>query len=239
MPGPRPLQRALHRGHRHVEHHRHLGRRDLQHLAQQEDGTLTGGQFLQPGDQRQPDAVPVAATTAGSCESGVTSSSGTAAARQRPVPPPDGRPGRPRARPAGRQRPPTALLGRGQAGVGGDAVEPDPQRRPAFEPAVRPPGPQVGLLHGVLRVVERAEHPVAVRQQFAPERLGLPDEPVEPGGHVLGHPRLLLPGDRRPHPYRPAPAAEGIGRSRDSSGPDSFLGPTWSISGTTDEGDPR
>ena len=62
---------------------------------------------------------------------------------------------------------------RRQADVGGDRVEPGPERRPGLEPGVGPPRPQVGLLHQVLGVVRRADHAVAVRQQFPAELLGL------------------------------------------------------------------
>src|SRR5256885_563586 len=44
-------------------------------------------------------------------------------------------------------------------------------RRPALEPGVGPPRPQQRFLHGVLGVVHRAEHPVAMREQLAAVRL--------------------------------------------------------------------
>lgn len=66
----------------------------------------------------------------------------------------------------------------GQTDIGGDSIEPGPNRRPAFESGVGPPGPQVGLLHQVLGIVGRADHPIAVRQQFPAEPLGLRREPV-------------------------------------------------------------
>jgi hypothetical protein len=43
-------------------------------------------------------------------------------------------------------------------------------------------GPQVCLLDQVLRILDRAEHTVAVREQLTPERLGILDE-----SGVLGH----------------------------------------------------
>ena len=47
-----------------------------------------------------------------------------------------------------------------QADVGGDAVEPRAQRRPAVEAVEVSPGPHHGLLDGVVGVERRAEHAV-------------------------------------------------------------------------------
>ena len=73
---------------------------------------------------------------------------------------------------AGRQRPPAAVLQRAQARVGGDPVQPRPQRRAALELAVGPPRPDQGLLHLVLGIMDRAEHAVAVCEQLGPEWVG-------------------------------------------------------------------
>ena len=59
-----------------------------------------------------------------------------------------------------------------QARVRRDPVEPGAQRGPALEAVVRPPRAQVRLLHEVLGVVDRSEHPVAVREQLAPVGVG-------------------------------------------------------------------
>src|SRR6266545_4573682 len=53
-------------------------------------------------------------------------------------------------------------LDRLQAGVGGDLVEPGPQRAAALEPGQPPPGTQQRLLERVLGIRDRAEHSVAV-----------------------------------------------------------------------------
>jgi hypothetical protein len=71
---------------------------------------------------------------------------------------------------------PAAVLERGQAPVGRDPVQPRTQRRSALEPLIGTPRPQVGLLDQVLGVLDRAQHPAAVRQQLAPQRLGEPNE---------------------------------------------------------------
>ena len=103
---------------------------------------------------------------------------------------------------AGRQHPAARLLERGQAGVGGDPVEPGAYRRPALERAVGTPGAQVGLLDQVLGVVHRAEHAVAVRQQLPPERLGVADElgAVRGGLDHTGRPRKAASRSAGPAP---------------------------------------
>src|SRR5690349_9275334 len=89
-------------------------------------------------------------------------------------------------------------------------MQPGPQRRPALEIAVGPPGPDEGLLHLVLGVVDRAEHPVAVRQQLGPERLGQPRELLA-AQHRLCLPRAACHAARTRHRYRSAAAAKLIG----------------------------
>ena len=54
-----------------------------------------------------------------------------------------------------------------EADVGGDPVQPRPQRRPALEVRQPAPGAHHRLLHRVLGVEGRAEHPVAVAGQLA------------------------------------------------------------------------
>src|SRR5262249_50035420 len=88
----------------------------------------------------------------------------------------------------GRQHAPAAMLQCGEAGVRRDAVQPGPHRRPVFELVIRAPGAQVGLLDDVFGVVQRAEHPVAVRDQLSPERFGVPSEfAVHAGVGAGGH----------------------------------------------------
>jgi hypothetical protein len=92
-----------------------------------------------------------------------------------------------RAQP-GRQRPASAVFQRGQAGVGGDAVQPGAHGRLSLEAVVCLPGAQQGFLHQVLGIVQRSRHPIAVREQFAPVRLS--------GGGEIG-PAVIgqLPGE--------------------------------------------
>ena len=58
-----------------------------------------------------------------------------------------------------------------EADVGGDAVQPRAQRGAALEPVEAPPGPHHRLLHGVLGLERRAEHPVAVAGELGAVRL--------------------------------------------------------------------
>ena len=62
---------------------------------------------------------------------------------------------------------------------------------PALEPVVGAPGTQVGLLDQVFRVVDRAEHAIAVREQLTPQRLGFLDE-----RRAIGHRSHRPPEER-------------------------------------------
>jgi len=54
-------------------------------------------------------------------------------------------------------------------------------RRPAVEPLVAAPGAHESLLDEVLRVLVRAQHPVAVREQLTPVHVGQVGEVGEVG----------------------------------------------------------
>jgi RNA polymerase sigma factor (sigma-70 family) len=177
VPEPTMAQRLV-RAKRKIKAAQILGGREAEHLPEQEYRPLPCGQVLQAGDEREPQAL-----AHGNDGRGVSGVRGDQRVRNRLQPGHigSGRPGQGvgvagRTAQAGRQRPPAALLKRRQAGIGGDAVEPGTQRRPALEGAVGPPGPQIGLLHQIFGLVGRAEHPVAVRQQLMPEPLGVLDE---------------------------------------------------------------
>jgi len=60
-----------------------------------------------------------------------------------------------------------------EADVGRDPVQPRTHRGPAGEAVGAAPGPDQGLLHRVLGVERRAEHPVAVGGQLLPVLLEL------------------------------------------------------------------
>ena len=65
-----------------------------------------------------------------------------------------------------------ALLERVEARVRGDPVQPGAERGAALERLAPAPGAQERLLHQVLGLFERAEHPVAVDPQLVAMRLG-------------------------------------------------------------------
>jgi len=60
----------------------------------------------------------------------------------------------------------------GEARVGRDAIEPGARRRAPLESLKPAPRAQKRLLSGVLRVVQRAKHPIAVEQDLSPVALG-------------------------------------------------------------------
>src|SRR5262249_2045958 len=55
--------------------------------------------------------------------------------------------------------------------VGGDPIQPGTECRATLETLALAPGAQEGLLHQVLRILERTEHAVTVHLQFAPVAL--------------------------------------------------------------------
>ena len=165
--GTRPLERAVDRRGRGVEQVGDLGRRPGQHLPQDQYGALPRRQVLQRGDHRQPQALPSrrppwpgrrrAAGPGTAPASGTSSACGSSSSGSLP--------GAPSADGTIRR----LLCCRSvQADPGRDPVEPGPDRRALLEVRVPAPGPQVRLLHRVLGVVQRAEHPVAVRDQLTP-----------------------------------------------------------------------
>src|SRR5260370_7215498 len=62
-------------------------------------------------------------------------------------------------------------LGEVKGGVGRNAVEPGANRGPSLESGPALPRPQQGLLHQVFRVIERAQHPVAMHVELTSIRL--------------------------------------------------------------------
>jgi hypothetical protein len=71
-----------------------------------------------------------------------------------------------------RRRPAVPAADQVDADVRRDAVQPRAEQLGAVEPVPAPPGAEERLLDGVLRVVERGQHAVAVDVQLAPVTLG-------------------------------------------------------------------
>ena len=143
------LQRAVDRRDAVLEQLTDLARRPAEHVAEHDHDALLGWQKLHRGDERQADPL--------------------AFLRQRV-----------RTRRARRDcleqavgirlevgiderlRAPVALLDQSKAHVGRDPVEPGAQWGAWLEPVDAAPGAQHCLLEGIVRIVERPEHPVAV-----------------------------------------------------------------------------
>jgi hypothetical protein len=184
------------------------------------------------------------ASSAGSPPAGRTRRSGQpdpAALRQRHAKPRAGRRRGAKVHSAG------ATLGTAQhveADVGRDGIQPRPQRRSVLvEPIQPPPGTYQGLLHGVLCLERRAQHPIAVADQLDPDLLQPGIHPQRlargrvtgaicsrarshptsisywrrprPGGRPLALHRQLLDGVRfrDQRPRRPATVEPGLGTS--------------------------
>ena len=73
----------------------------------------------------------------------------------------------PRRAVIGREDPTRSARDQPQAGVRRDSVQPRAHRAPTLEGTQSSPGAEQRLLQGVLRVLDRAEHPVAMRQELA------------------------------------------------------------------------
>src|SRR5262249_29651769 len=69
-----------------------------------------------------------------------------------------------------------------EAAVGCDPIQPRAYRRPGFEPGDVLPGGEERLLDGVLSVLGRAEHAVAVQLQLTPVSLDQPGECIGVAG---------------------------------------------------------
>ena len=223
---PRTLQGALDRRRRRAEHDRNLGGGERQHIAENQDGPLPRRKMLQAGDERQPQSL-----TRRDDGRGITRGRGHHRIRHR-LQPAHLCPGllrkprgiRFRVGQAGWQRSPAMLGQLGQAPFRGDLVQPGTYRRPSFEPAVGPPGAHVCLLDHVLRILDRAEHAVAVREQLTPQRLGLPDEVSAIGheGSVIPWPEMACASQR------PGEIPSWRSRERLSSIPHaSVIRPSW------------
>ena len=163
-----PLQRAVDRRVGRLEQLGDLFGAPAQHLTQDEDGALARRQVLQCGDEREPDGV------AGDRDVGRVAVGADAVVRHRFDPgaararlTEQRRQRRRRGRQVDRQRTAFPAAERVEADIRGNAVEPGPERGPAVEAVEAAPGPDHRLLDGVLGVVHRPEHPVAVSGQLA------------------------------------------------------------------------
>ena len=191
----RALQGAVDRRHRGLERLRHLGRAEAEHLAQQQHRALPRRQALDGRDQRQLERL--ALLVAGLRTRRVGLDPDALGQRRPELGAVLGR-----GREVDREHPPA--LGLLEARVGRDRVQPRAQRAALLEAGEPAPGAQQRLLDGVLGVVHRAEHAVAVRVQLAPVRLHQRAE------RVLVARRAPRSGAREPLPSK---ALTSAGRS--------------------------
>ena len=162
---PRSLERAVDRGHGRVEELRHLGGFPAQHLAEDQDGPLAGREVLKRRHECQPDRL-----VRHRCVGGITRGEEGAVGNRL-----DPRDLRTRVqvrfdrllrRPeVHRQGPPLAALDHVEADVRRDAEKPRTQRSAALEVIEAAPCPEQRLLHRVLCLERRPQHPIAVPGQ--------------------------------------------------------------------------
>jgi hypothetical protein len=173
---PRPVERAVDRGLGDAERLGHLGRAEAEHVAQHEHDPLARREPLEAGDEREPDRLArlvARIRLARAVDDALEQSVGVGLEPERLAA--TGGLRRPRSLVGRRRqlgRPPPPIAQRVEAAVGGDPVQPGPQRRAALEAVEPAPGSQQRLLHEVLRVVDGTHDPVAVRLQLAAERSG-------------------------------------------------------------------
>ena len=211
--GPRPLQGAVHRRHRGVEHGGDLDRGPAQDVGQQQHGALARRQLLDRRDERETDGL-------AQLVAGVRPCGGIRQALQLGVGiglDPQRFCIRPPLRPLGRRA--VQLVGHHPAAprtarhhveghVRRDPVEPVLDRGARLEVVEAPPRPQHGFLDRVLGLVQRPEHAIAVQLERAAMRLGHPGEVGAAGRSVAcrADERLVFHGDTLDFPAAQLPS---------------------------------
>ena len=164
---PRALQRAVDRRDARIEQLRHLGGFPVQHLAEDQHRPLARRQVLQRRDEREADRL-----------ARLRHGRGIALRHDAPVgdrlDPGDLREDLAHGSVRGarfaqihRPRAPLPAVEHVEANVRRDPVQPRPQRCAALEALERAPGTQERVLHRILGLERRAEHPVAIGVQLA------------------------------------------------------------------------
>jgi hypothetical protein len=154
-------QRPVDRRDRGLERVRRLLGGELEYVPEDEHSPLAGGKVLQRGDEGELERLSPFVASLGRSVT-VRAAGGLLRVRldrQRPV-----------------ERALAAVGDRVEANVGRDPIQPTPRRASAAEVGLRSPGPQEGVLERILCIVQRAEHPVAVRVKRGAMRL---DEAAE------------------------------------------------------------
>jgi hypothetical protein len=160
--GPGPLQGAVGRGDAGAERRGGLAGRPAEDVAGDQRRALSRRQDLERGQERQRDGLPrdgyrlgLLVTRRGRLEQQVRVGLQPRHLGKRV-----------------RRGPPGAVPEHVQADVGGDPVQPGAELRSAVEAGPAAPGFQERLLHRVLSLVERGQHPVAVDVQLTPVPFG-------------------------------------------------------------------
>ena len=167
-----PLQCAVDRSGRGAEQTRRLDGRPPQHVGEQQGGPLPGRQKLDRGDEGELHGL---ARLVPRFRTGLAVDEACKLRVRVRLQPGDvgcgpacGRPvgGRPSGLLKKAMRPRPGLEGI-EAAVGGDRVEPTADRAASVEFRPPAPGPQKGVLDEVVRLVQRAHHPVTVELELA------------------------------------------------------------------------
>ena len=164
---PCTLQSAVHGRRCGVEDPGDFGGRELQHFAQDQHGPLAGRKVLEGSDEGELHAF---ALQVPGRRIDILGRNGTFVLWPRFEPDRTGHRvpqavlAPPRRAVIGREDPTRSARDQPQAGVRRDLVQPRAHRAPTLEGTQSSPGAEQRLLQGVLRVLDRAEHPVAMRQ---------------------------------------------------------------------------
>ncbi len=186
------LEGAVHRRVGGVEQFGDLRRLPADDVAQEQDRALARGKVLERGDEGEADGLAGFGELGGVALSREHTPVGH---RQHPLGLGQRRTDRCVGGGWGRQvhRPgaTVAPVQHVEAHVGGDAVQPRPERRSALEAVVAAPGAHHGLLHRILGFERGSEHAVAVRGELPPVLL---EGRVQAGVRYLGHARSVPAG---------------------------------------------
>ena len=196
--GAGALQRAVDGRDTRVEQLGDFGRVPAENLAQDQHRALARREMLQGGDERQADrfsggrdltGIAIEVEHVGVGDGRHPCVLGEDLGERRLV-------GRGRRAQIHRRGPPLAPAQLVEADVRGDAVEPRPHGRAAFETVEAPPRPDHRLLHGVVRLEARAQHPVAVAGELAAVLLDIDREGLRAGRHGFAYYGQIRPPRR-------------------------------------------
>ena len=235
------LKRAVDAGDGRVEQFGDFAGLPFEDVAQDQDGTLLGRQVLEGGDKGETDrftfgrSIGRIARMGGHDVARCRLDEGTLGQRRSDEPVSGTR----HTRHLHREGAALATAQRIEAHVAGDSIQPGAYLGTAFETVVGAPGPGEGLLHGVLSVEDRAQHPVTEPGELG--AMGRREHVVDrrsgrrPGGPHLRkctHGRPVRERDSEhahcvPRPRRPLLATRSLALAR--SQPRTLFDPTHCV----------